>query len=215
VSNAYGNGIAYFYVGTISAGVLSYSNAVAINTTAIAYFGSGLAAADLNGDGRDELVVGAGVVNSISGPNQVLLFQFNPATSTFSSYQTLSDPAPGSKSGFGLSVALADVTGTSDLDLIVGGNNSTYVYSGPGFTSALVFPAAGAKVGGAHINGGSASDMIAAGNPALIFTGPVFSSETPAFGVGPIPGVAGIWLYDLVLGDINGDGMADIVVGVE
>ena len=213
-SFAYGNGLAYFFLGTInSAGVLSYADASPISPPAkSASFGTRIAAADLNGDGRDELVVGAGGVHS-PYPNLVFLFKFNGTS--FSAYQTINDPAPTSsgRSGFGLTVALADVTGTSDLDLIVGSGASTYVYIGPGFTNFVAVPfTGGGDIAGAKITGGSHDDLIAAGNPAVILSGPVFASETPAFTIAPFAGI-GNWEHDLVLGDINGDGLADIVVG--
>jgi FG-GAP repeat protein len=213
-SFAYGNGLAYFFLGTVdSNGVLSYSDASPISPpTNMGDFGTRIASADLNGDGRDELVVGASAVHS-TYPDQVFLFKFNGTS--FSVYQTINDPAPknAGRSGFGLTVALADVTGSSDLDLIVGAGASTYVYIGPGFTSFMVFPFTGAgDIAGAKITGGSYDDLIAAGNPAVILSGPVFAGETPAFSVTPFAGI-GSWEHDLVLGDVNGDGLADIVVG--
>lgn len=218
VSNPYGNGTAYFYLGALdsSTGVLSYSAAQAINPpTPNSAFGTALAAADLDGDGRDELAIGNG--GAKSNPNQMLLYQFNTVTATFSAYQTLNDPAPKTQGGYASSVAFADVTGTSALDLIVGAANVVYVYPGSGatFTAApLTVTQQGQKVGGANVDGGSVNDLVAAGsNGGAVLDGPVFSGQTPAFTIGPIAGVKGIWLHDMVLGDINGDGLADIVAG--
>ena len=212
-----GNGQAYAFLGSVDSttGVLTYSNAITIAPpTANSNFGSGFASADLNGDGRDELIVGA----SGTTPNQVFLFNFDTTTSSFNAYQTLNDPAPfHAKSGFGLSVALGDITGTSDLDLIVGSdnqNNSVYVYPGPGFTSSLVISVAG-KVGAGNVDGGSFWDLLAAqGGGGSIFSGPVYAGEAAAFTIAPISGVPGIFaLHDLAVGDINSDGLADIIVG--
>ena len=210
-------GSAYAFLGTLdnASGVLSYSAAIPVMPPkSNANFGSWLAAADLNGDGSDELVVAAGAANSGSTPNQVFLFRFNNLTSSFSAFQTLNDPTPQNKSGFGRSIAVADVTGDSNPDLIVGATGSTYVYYGPSFTSSFVVSSSGHEVGAANVNGGLYSDVIAAdAGGANVYSGPVYAGESTAFTVNPIAGVPGIWLQDIALGDINGDGLAEIVAG--
>jgi len=84
-------------------------------------FGSGLFAADLNGDGADELIVGAPTEDRI-GTNSGSVYIFNGSTSGInqSPSQIIDHPTFLANGGFGSAIHLADLDGDGYKELLVG-----------------------------------------------------------------------------------------------
>ncbi|GAB3967293.1 FG-GAP-like repeat-containing protein [Plantactinospora veratri] len=87
-------------------------------------FGSALAAGDVNGDGRDDLAVGARgeTINGVPNTGTVTLFYGSPTGLTTANVQLLTTPGPAvvPAAGFGESVAIGDTTGDGYAELAVG-----------------------------------------------------------------------------------------------
>ncbi|WP_262905867.1 beta strand repeat-containing protein [Hymenobacter terricola] len=203
-------------------------------------FGASVAGAgDVNGDGYADVLVGANSTNFFRGRAYLYL---GSSTGLGALAATLSDPANTSDAQFGVSVAGAgDVNGDGYADVLVGANSTNffrgraYLYLGsstglgalaatlsdPANTSDAQF---GVSVAGAgDVNGDGYADVLigaygslgqnnglgkaycylgsSAGlGPAIVLSDPTAATGT-YFGSG-----AGV-------GDVNGDGYADILVG--
>ena len=166
---------------------------------------TGLAVADLNGDGRPDLLV----ANSGSNDVSVLLGQGSGATWTMT-------PGPRIKTDAGpVAVAAGDILGTGRTDLAVANREANTVQVFPGLGGGFFNDqaprsyAVGQAPGGLFLGNfdGAGSELAAlnAGSNSVTLIGP--GGVIGSFATGgqrPTSGLAG---------DFNGDGLTDLVVG--
>ncbi len=176
-------------------------------------------AADLNGDGRPDLIV----ANPGSSTVSVLLNTTSPGatTASFAAQQTF---ATGEEPN---SVTTADLNEDGKLDIIVAnyGDNSTSVLvntTAPGATTASFAPQQSFATGrsayavtAADLNGDGEPDIIVANEASatvsvLLNTTPS-GATTPSFGAQQTFG-AGSGPFTVSTADLNGDGEPDLIV---
>jgi hypothetical protein len=149
-------------------------------------------------------------------------------------------PSLANADSFGSSVAIGDVAGGSGGDLIVGahgravngvtGAGAVLVFEGSGtafvraarvLTSTPLVKGSGVgyRVAAGDVTGDGRADVVATTNwdtntHGLVFAGPVASGQAGILRFEPQPGYATGWATNApVVGDVTGDGRADIVVG--
>jgi hypothetical protein len=207
-------GAAFAFVGSVDAnGILSYSDEISFppGPGQSLLYGWGVAMGDLDGVPGDEVAVAdpGGYKGSKNQPGGVYIYHFSAGSFTLK--QTLTQSA--------YWVAIGDVTGDTNMDVIACcGSAGAYVYPGPSLSNPITFSASG-RVGAANVDGGLYTDLII-GNVASsstpnagVYSGLVSAGQQTAFTVTPVAGLDGGWLNDLDAGDINGDGLADILIG--
>jgi hypothetical protein len=181
---------------------------------------------DVNGDGLADVVVGADNGDGVSG----MAFVYTGSTS-ITSGATIMAPAPSaSMTGhFGFSVSSAgDVNGDGFGDLIIGrlggGNVNVYLGSRSGLSSTptmLTRPAGSGQFGYAvasagDVNGDGYADVIVGdiGGHAYIYMGGP-SGPTDGSLLTTLTGPNDFGTSVSSAGDVDGDGLADVVVGAE
>jgi len=208
------------------------------NQRAEATFGYSMAMGDINGDGRDDIAVGAPYEQVGGNASQGRAYIFSGADGSL--IFTLNTPNPQAGAFFGFSIAVRDTNGDGKGDIIVGapledvGGNvdqgRVYVFSG--VNASLLFtldnqnPQMATKFGwsvaAGNVSGDGKGD-IAVGAPGGNAGGPADQGRVFVFsGMGGSllftlgrPGTPGYarFGHSVAVGDVNDDGKGDIAVG--
>lgn len=190
---AVGNkGVTYIFLSNGSNGISANSAAAADASITGANsndtFGSAVSIGDINGDGYGDLVIAANYYPSSSNNGRVYIFHSNgssgiTATGVGSANSNITGPS--NFDNFGTFISTGDVNGDGYADLAAGANG----YSG------------GSLLGAAFV-------FHSSGNSGITITNPN-SASTKIIG-----GASGDYIgTSICLGDIDGDGYADLIVG--
>jgi hypothetical protein len=201
-----------------------------------AHFGGSVAAADVNGDGRADVIVGAAYEDVAGNTEQGRAYVFSGRDGSL--LYTLTTPNPQSNAWFGWSVAAADLNVDARADVIVGAWGETvdgaargrvYAFSGADGSLLRTLSAAdsspdalfGWSVAAGRLSGGApcvtvgAIGETAGGNAfqgrTYVFSGAdgsrLYALSTPRPQVNAGFGAA------LAIADVNGDAASDLVIG--
>jgi hypothetical protein len=229
-------GRVYVFNGPLSGPLtLADADAVIVGATADDALGASLApAGDLDGDGFDDIVVGAPrtvPLGNNNGPGRVFVFHGPlagtiPALSAAAVLQGELD-----NDDFGISVAVGDVSGDGVKDLVVGadqlfrndGTGRVYVFHGPLAGSLLAAHANGlvrgsalddlfgASVATADLDGDGRSDVIAGAPGASLASGRGYVFRGPV--VGSVSAAAAPFIVDGGSGDVIGRSVCAARIG--
>jgi len=233
-----GAGYAAVYLGSANAISSAMAPSKVLTGPAGAFFGAAVASAgDLNGDGYGDLAVGAYGAQSNTGT--VSIYLGGPSGLSSTPDVTLVGP-DGANGAFGQSVAAAgDLNADGYGDLIVGAEGASsfsgkaYVYygaatlggdAGAGLTAGPVLTGSTANYQDFGSSVASAGDVDGDGLPdlvvgafaisdsqAFLFLGRDLTTAIPLANPGGVTDGLGRSLAGV--GDVNGDGYADVVVG--
>ena len=224
---------AYLFVGSVNATTynLTYT---AYNIPAPAgspaWFGaSGNALGDLDGDGRDEIAIGANATGAKGkGPlPTVYIYKFN-GSALGAPFKTIVTPS-GTYDGFGSAVAIGNIDGNTNnnRDLAISatgaangtsGSGAVYVYQGPVLTQSSYFTLVGpgtqfgwgVAIGEVDHDSTVVQDLIVTNSPnstptaAMLYTGPVSGTSTYFTSMQPVYGLSDGWDWpNMDLGNIG------------
>ena len=217
-----GGGVSNTQFFSIAAAAASVSFLPAVNYNSGGIFATQLAVADINGDGKPDLVVGNGYDGSIPGNGGVGVLLGN-GDGTFQPVVTHDTGGPGS---FAVGVLVTDVNGDGKPDLIVA-NSCGDSYCLTGSTVAVLMgngdgtfqPPVAYSSGGialslkvADVNNDGKLDIVVANADGSV--GVLLGNGDGTFQPVQTFAAGGSGNYALALVDLNGDGKLDVVVSI-
>ena len=232
--------VAYAFLGHVEGGVLTYPGGIPIIPPpgeSTGYFGEALAVGDVDGDAKNEVLVGApgSDIGSAKRGGVVFVFKFDGALSEFDFDRIIAAPSPRNGDEFGRSVAVGDVTGDGVPDVVVGAigrqvskarnAGAVLVFPGPIPTNPASVIELSSEVKGqqlgyrttlADVNGNGTGDVISVAylkSPAVVFAAPVSNGDEPSYTLTQNSGDPEGYGTDISSGDINGDSLAEVFVG--
>jgi len=202
-------------------------------------FGYSVAMGDVDGDGRDDIAVGATNEDVGTTESAGRAYVFSGVSGSLLLTLTVPSPNPEFPRSFAESLAVGDVNGDGRADIVVGaeqehvgGKNQGRAYVFSGANGSLLFaldtpnPQGGAGFGGdvavADVNGDGLGEIVVGANGeqvganagqgrAYVFSGGsgshLLTLDTPN------PQAGAYFGGDVAVGDVNGDGLEEIVVG--
>ncbi|WP_448320818.1 FG-GAP repeat domain-containing protein [Streptomyces sp. CO7] len=199
-------------------------------------FGLETAYGDFNGDGRDDLAVGAPGEDTTAGDDagSVTILWGSASGLTGTGAVTLADPTAGEWRMWGWTMAAGDFDHDGTTDLAVGGaGNSLYVYkggigktgaTGGGYTVDLPLHDSAWNLQAGDVNGDKATDLVINGDTLPVLDYPTDGRDeyVPDQNILLFGGASGLTAdgvqtlrpgYITGIGDIDRDGYGDIVSG--
>jgi hypothetical protein len=221
------------FLAQLSGTTLAYSSAIPLTPPGgedKAGFGSSVAIGDVDGDTIGEVIVGApdASVGSVVAAGKVFVFESDGTLQ-----RLVTRPGPKKSDYFGESLAVGDVVGDSQPDLVVGARGvdvgtsrdvgKVFVFEGPlspgatpvELTRTVKGEGLGYRSTVGDVDGDYADDVVTVGYlkpPAVVFAGIVSSGQPADFVLQPQPGLDLGYGTNIAAGDINGDGMAEVLV---
>jgi hypothetical protein len=203
--------------------VLASGNRSTVSDNTIGTNPTDLEVADLDGDGRQDVLVTAGPMTN----TLLLLRQLEPAQQTDPTTMKLvfanfvfANPVSLTVGDGVADIATADIDGDGARDILTANTTSNNLSllrslgtSPPTFAAAQTIASAGGPVGVAisDINGDGRLDIVSINNMANTALA-IFQDSTPLTFKNPISKATGAMPVDLVTGDLNKDGKGDIAL---